>query len=181
MGSKFSQKKEFKILATGLDESGKTKAIHLMKCMEDIETTPTIGYNLEVIFYKGNSFTIWDAGGQDKIRVLWKHYYQGLDGIMLFVDSSDKDRIEDAADELRKMIAEEELENCPFLIMANKQDLENALPPEEITKLLGMEQIKGREWIVQGSSAITGQGLKEGFEWLANTLISKRKNGKKTK
>ena len=50
------------------------------------------------------------------------------------------------------MLAEEELKDCAVLVMANKQDLNSALPPGEVTEKLGMGQLKGRTWLVQGTS-----------------------------
>ena len=143
---------------------------------ETVKTIPTIGFNVETLDYKGLSFTLWDVGGQDKIRVIWKHYYDKTDAIIFVIDSSDRDRIEDSAEELKKLLAEEELKNCVVLVLANKQDLNGALPPNEITEKMAMEQLKGVTWLVQGTSAINGQGIKEAFDWLASTLIKKKKN-----
>ena len=138
-----------------------------------IKTIPTIGFNVETLEYKGLNFTIWDVGGQDKIRVLWKHYYQNTQGLIFVVDSNDKDRIEEAAEELKKMLNEDELKDCTVLVMANKQDLNTALSPNEITQKLELQGLKGRKWLVQGTSAVTGQGLKEGLDWMANELLKK--------
>ena len=33
------------------------------------------GFNVETVEYKNISFTVWDVGGQDKIRPLWRHYF----------------------------------------------------------------------------------------------------------
>ena len=107
-------------------------------------------------------------------NILWKHYYQNTDGLIFVVDSNDQDRIEDAAEELKKMLAEEELKDCAVLVMANKQDLNGALAPGEVTKRLGMGDLKGRTWLVQGTSATTGQGLKEGLDWMASVLLKKK-------
>ena len=159
----------------GIDGVGKSTILYQMKMGETVKTIPTIGYNVETLDYKGLNFTVWDIGGQDKIRVLWKHYYDKTDGIIFVIDSSDRDRIEDAAEELKKMLAQEELKDSVVLVMANKQDLNGALPPNEITEILGMGQLKGVTWLVQGASAITGQGLKEGFDWFASALIKKKK------
>ena len=35
---------------------------------------------METVEYKNISFTVWDVGGQDKIRPLWRHYYQNTQG-----------------------------------------------------------------------------------------------------
>ena len=117
----------------GLDAAGKTTILYQLKMGETVKTIPTIGFNVETLDYKGLNFTVWDVGGQDKIRVLWKHYYQNTDGLIFVVDSNDRGRIEDAAEELKKMLAEEELKDCCVLVMANKQDLNGALAPGEVT------------------------------------------------
>jgi GTPase SAR1 family protein len=53
---------------------------------------------------------VWDIGGQDRIRNLWRHYYNGTQGLIFVVDSSDRDRMEEARDELHKALGEVELE-----------------------------------------------------------------------
>ena len=172
--SQFVGTKEMRILMVGLDAAGKTTILYQLKMGETVKTIPTIGFNVETLDFKGLTFTVWDVGGQDKIRVLWKHYYQNTDGLIFVVDSNDRDRVEDAAEELKKMLAEEELKDCIVLIMANKQDLKEAMSPNEITEKLGMSQLKGRQWLVQGTSATSGQGLKEGLEWMASNLLKKK-------
>ena len=167
-------KKEVKILMLGLDAAGKTTILYQLKMGETVKTIPTLGFNVETIKHKNFNFTIWDVGGQDKIRVLWKHYYQNTDGLIFVVDSNDQDRIEDAAEELKKMLAEEELKDCAVLVMANKQDLNGALAPGEVCRQLKMGEIKGRTWRVQGTSATTGQGFKEGLDWMASVLLKKK-------
>ena len=62
--------------------------------------------------YKNISFTVWDVGGQDKIRPLWRHYYTNTQGLIFVVDSNDRDRIGEAHDELHRMLAEDELRRC---------------------------------------------------------------------
>ena len=165
--------KDVRILMVGLDAAGKTTILYQLRMGETIKTIPTIGFNVETLEYKGVNFTVWDVGGQDKIRVLWKHYYQNTDGLIFVVDSNDRERIGDAAEELKKMLAEDELKDCVVLIMANKQDIDGALSPAEVTKELGMSAIKGRTWLVQGTSATTGAGLKEGLDWIASVLLKK--------
>ena len=154
--SKLLNKKDIRILMVGLDEVGKTTIIYYFKTGKIPKTIEsTIGFNVETFEYKNLSFTLWDVGGQDKIRVLWKHYYKETDGIIFVVDSNDRDRIEDAGEELKKLLAEEDLKDCFVLVLANKQDLNGALPPNEVTEKLGMLKIKGRNWLVQGTSTTT--------------------------
>ncbi len=97
-------KTEMRILMVGLDAAGKTTILYKLKLGEVVTTIPTIGFNVETVDYKNISFTVWDVGGQDKIRPLWRHYYQNTQGLIFVVDSNDRDRIEPAREELHKMI-----------------------------------------------------------------------------
>ena len=52
-----------------------------------------VGFNVETVEYKNISFTVWDVGGQDKIRPLWRHYFQNTQGmynIGAFIFKTDK-------------------------------------------------------------------------------------------
>merc|ERR1712205_271276 len=101
-------KKEMRILMVGLDAAGKTTILYKLKLGEVVTTIPTIGFNVETVEYKNINFTVWDIGGQDKIRKLWRYYYHGSNGAIFIIDSSDRDRIEDAREELFRMINNDE-------------------------------------------------------------------------
>ena len=167
-------KRDVRILMIGLDAAGKTSILYQMKMAELVKTIPTIGFNVELVDYKGLRFTIWDVGGQDKIRILWKHYYQNTDGIIFVVDSNDKERLEKVRETLALCLIEEELKDAALLVFANKQDLNGAVSPNALTDILEMGKINNRRWLVQGSSALNGQGLKEGLDWLATVLLKKK-------
>jgi ADP-ribosylation factor protein 1 len=81
------------------------------------------GFNVETVEYKNIQFTVWDVGGQDKIRPLWRHYFQNTQGIIFVVDSNDRDRVVEAREELQRMLNEDELRDAMLLVFANKQDL----------------------------------------------------------
>merc|ERR1719231_1550128 len=120
-------KKEMRILMLGLDAAGKTTILYKLKLGEVVTTLPTVGFNVETVEYKNINFNVWDVGGQDKIRKLWRHYYQGTQGLIFVIDSSDRDRIEDVREELSKMLVNEEMKDAVLLVFANKQDLPNAM------------------------------------------------------
>ena len=86
---------------------------------------------------------------------MWKHYYQNADGLIFVVDSSDKDRIEKAREELKKMLAEEDLKEVVLLVLANKQDIA-VMDVKEIIEKLDLASLKNRQWHCQGTSAISG-------------------------
>merc|ERR1712238_224778 len=174
-------KKEMRILMVGLDAAGKTTILYKLKLGEVVTTIPTIGFNVETVEYKNISFTVWDVGGQDKIRPLWRHYYQNTQGIIFVVDSNDRERIDDASgsdnsakEELHRMLAEDELRDAVVLVFANKQDLPNAMSVNEVTEKLGLNQLRNRQWYIQSTCATTGDGLYEGLDWLSNTLNKKK-------
>jgi len=176
MGSVFAKlfgKREARILMVGLDAAGKTTILYKLKLGEIVTTIPTIGFNVETVQYKKISFTVWDVGGQDKIRPLWRHYYQGTQGLIFVVDSNDRERVSEAAEELGKMLREEELKDVVVLVLANKQDLPNAMSVAEITEKLGLHSLGARKWYIQSTCATTGDGLYEGLDWLSSALNSK--------
>merc|ERR1712202_106542 len=160
-------KKEMRILMVGLDAAGKTTILYKLKLGEIVTTIPTIGFNVETVEYRNISFTVWDVGGQDKIRKLWRHYYQNTQGLIFVVDSNDRDRIEDAREELAKMLNEDEMRDAALLVFANKQDLPQAMTAAEVTEKLGLQQMRNRNWFIQSTCATTGDGLYEGLDWLS--------------
>eukprot|EP00397_Hematodinium_sp_SG-2012_P054058 GEMP01064934.1.p1 GENE.GEMP01064934.1~~GEMP01064934.1.p1 ORF type:complete len:184 (+),score=32.82 GEMP01064934.1:165-716(+) len=169
-------KKEMRILMVGLDAAGKTTILYKLKIGEVVTTIPTIGFNVETVEYKNISFTVWDVGGQDKIRPLWRHYYQNTQGLIYVVDSNDRDRIEDAREELNKMLGEDEMQDATLLVFANKQDLPNAMTAAEITDKLGLHNLPSkRQWYIQSACATTGDGLYEGLDWMSKKLVSPKK------
>lgn len=160
----------------GLDAAGKTTILYKLKLGELVTTIPTIGFNVESIEYKGITFSVWDVGGQDKIRPLWRHYYQNTEGIIFVIDSNDRDRLPTARDELAKMLNEEELQGAAVLILANKQDIPGALSAAEVMKGLELAELAGgRKWHVQPTTATSGDGLYDGLCWLKDTLEQQRK------
>eukprot|EP01087_Luapelamoeba_hula_P020302 TRINITY_DN690_c2_g1_i1.p1 TRINITY_DN690_c2_g1~~TRINITY_DN690_c2_g1_i1.p1 ORF type:complete len:191 (+),score=36.26 TRINITY_DN690_c2_g1_i1:45-575(+) len=163
---------EKRILMIGLDAAGKTTVLYKLKLGELVTTIPTIGFNVETVKYKNLNFTIWDVGGQDKIRPLWRHYYQNTQGIIFVVDSADRARIPEAAETLNHMLKDAELENSSVLVLANKQDLPGAMTVSELTDKLGMHSLRGNKWFVQGTCAKTGDGMYEGMDWLSRTLTA---------
>ena len=118
--SRVTSKKQMRILMVGFDAAGKTTILYRLKLGEIVNTIPTIGFNVETVEYKNIAFNVWDVGGQDKIRLLWRHYYQNTHSLIFVVDSNDHERIHENREELHKMLGEEELKNSNLLIFANK-------------------------------------------------------------
>ena len=59
------------------------------------------GFNVEKVQYKNVLFTVWDVGGQEKLRPLWRHYFNNTDGLIYVVDSQDRERVNRAASEFK--------------------------------------------------------------------------------
>jgi ADP-ribosylation factor protein 1/Arf/Sar family protein len=164
------KQKEMRILMVGLDAAGKTTILYKLKLGEVVTTIPTIGFNVETVEYRNIQFTVWDVGGQDKIRPLWRHYFQNTQGIIFVVDSNDRDRVPEAREELQRMLNEDELRDALLLVFANKQDLPNAMSVAEITDKLGLHSLRQRTWYIQSTCATSGDGLFEGLDWLATEI-----------
>merc|ERR1712000_138778 len=100
-------KRDMRILMVGLDAAGKTTILYKLQLGVVVTTIPTIGFNVEAVEYGNIRFTVWDIGGQDKIRKLWRHYYQGTQGLIFVIDSNDRDRVDVAHEELKTMLNED--------------------------------------------------------------------------
>ncbi|OZJ05758.1 ADP-ribosylation factor [Bifiguratus adelaidae] len=167
-------KQEMRILMVGLDAAGKTTILYKLKLGEIVTTIPTIGFNVETVEYKNISFTVWDVGGQDKIRPLWRHYFQNTQGIIFVVDSNDRDRISEARDELTRMLNEDELRDALLLVFANKQDLPNAMNAAEITDKLAVTVFMKVRYLELDDALCCFSMLinliSAGLEWLSTNL-----------
>ncbi|ETV98791.1 hypothetical protein H310_08301 [Aphanomyces invadans] len=137
----FSSKRR-RIIMLGLDAAGKTTILYKLKLNETVHTVPTIGFNVETFKYKNVEFTAWDIGGQDKLRPLWKYYYQNTDAVIFVVDANDTHRVHLASDELHRMFGEDELRDSKLLVYANKQDLPNAMPTTDIVAKMNFRDQK---------------------------------------
>nr|XP_055040069.1 ADP-ribosylation factor 1-like 2 isoform X2 [Misgurnus anguillicaudatus] len=142
-------KKQTKLLMLGLDAAGKTTVLYKLKVGEVVTTIPTIGFNVETVEHKNISFTVWDVGGQTKIRSLWRHYYSNTE------------------------LQEDEMRDVALLVLANKQDLPKAMSSHQLADRLGLHVLIDRQWYVQPTCAVLGSGLYEGLEWLSEQLTKR--------
>eukprot|EP01027_Heterolobosea_sp_BB2_P000334 GEZU01000482.1.p1 GENE.GEZU01000482.1~~GEZU01000482.1.p1 ORF type:complete len:183 (+),score=46.47 GEZU01000482.1:152-700(+) len=162
---------EARILMLGLDAAGKTTILYNLKLGEVVTTIPTIGFNVEEIKYKSLTLRVWDVGGQDRIRILWRHYFKNSNALIYVVDSADPERIRESMEELQKCLTDPTLAGIPVLIYANKQDLPNSLSVQEIAKRFSsIPEMQERKWFVQPTIGTSGEGLYEGIDWLAYKL-----------
>jgi len=116
---------------------------------------------------------IWDVGGQKTLRSYWRNYFEQTDALVWVVDSADVRRLEDCRQELHKLLMEERLAGATLLIFANKQDVSGSLDSDEVHQVLKLGDLGSRHWRVVGCSAVTGDGLDEGFGWAVQDVASR--------
>ena len=164
-----------RILMLGLDAAGKTTLLYKFKLGEVVTTIPTIGFNVETVKHNNTSFTVWDVGFRDKMIPLWRHYYEGTDAVIFVVDSTDAERMEEAKDILERILNENDgkLQNTPLLVLSNKVDLPGSKNTTEVTDKLCLHKLRDREWFIQETCGLTGEGIVDGFEWLAKNIKNK--------
>lgn len=169
-------KSEARILMLGLDAAGKTTILYKLKLNETVSSIPTIGFNVETVSpVKNVTFTVWDVGGQDKIRPLWKHYFHNTEGLVYVVDSADRERINEAKDELFWILDSDEMRGVPVVVLANKQDLPNSTEPSDLAQKLGLTQIRTHPWYIMGTCATNGDGLLEAMTELGKMVKDYKK------
>lgn len=176
--SKNPKVKQAQILLLGLDSAGKSTLLYKLKLAEDTVTIPTIGFNVEMIeLEKSLSLTVWDVGGQEKMRTVWGCYCEHTDGLLYVVDSTDKPRLEASRREFEHILKNEHIKNVPVVLLANKQDVPGALTAEDITRMFKVKKLCcDRNWYVQPCCATTGDGLTEGFRKLTEFVKSHMKS-----
>ena len=164
-----------RVLVLGLDAAGKTTILYKLHVGETVHTIPTVGFNVENIKYKNVEFNCWDVGGQKKIRTLWYHYFQGTDAVIYVIDSNDRERIDEAKEEMYSVMNNDLLRDAVLLVYANKQDLPHSMSGSEIVDKLELRtNFRQRPWYVQATTAVSGEGLYEGLDWLSTTLRARR-------
>ena len=167
--------REARILVLGLDNAGKTTILYKMQVGTVVSTIPTIGFNVETVSHKNVKFQVWDLGGQTSIRPYWRCYYPNTQAIIYVVDSSDVERIGTSSEEFHALLEEEELKDAILLVFANKQDLPGALSDAEVAEQLGLSSIQNRPWSIFKCSALSGEGITAGLDFLADACAAAKK------
>jgi len=163
--------KEFKICIVGLDNAGKTTTLFQLHLGEVVETQPTVGSNVESVVHKNVHFQVWDLGGQEALRSNWATYFTNTHAVILVVDSTDEKRLDVSRQELFKLLEHEQLKSSVLLVLANKQDLKSrCLSAAQIATRLSLTSIKSHPWHIQPCSALRGEGLFEGMDWITTRV-----------
>uniref|UniRef100_A0A8C2ZWT5 ADP-ribosylation factor-like protein 14 n=1 Tax=Cyclopterus lumpus TaxID=8103 RepID=A0A8C2ZWT5_CYCLU len=177
MGLRGSKKPEAQVLLLGLDNAGKTTLLYKLKLNACVTTVPTIGFNVEMLEARKNgkniALTVWDVGGQGKMREHWPSFHPDAAAVVFVVDSSGRERLEEARRELENTLKSELLRGRPLVLLANKQDVNGALTVTEIKDTFSLRKMcSGRDWFVQPCSASTGFGVEEAFRRVVQMYIT---------
>ncbi|KAJ7491881.1 ADP-ribosylation factor family-domain-containing protein [Mycena latifolia] len=185
--------KSFEIIMVGLDGAGKTSLLNRLHRTELPAgvlpaTIPTIGSNIETVTHGRHSIKIWEFGGIEKIRPLWRRYYWNAHAFVFLLDAATPARFAEAKAELQLMLAEttERAGAYPLLVLANKTDLTGSADLSAISEALGLAVLdsarSGRAVALKGVSAMTGAGTEEALQWFVENVSHEqivRSNGNK--
>jgi len=176
-----TEKDEYFVLILGLDnagkttflESAKTKLTPNYKGANLSKITTTVGMNLGKIDVNGVRLNFWDLGGQEELQSLWDKYYSECHAVIYVVDSGDRERVEESKAAFDRMIKNENVKGIPLLVAANKQDLADCMGVREVKHLFenNVEELNSRELMTLATSGLTGVGVEEGIEWVADTAL----------
>ncbi|XP_068554482.1 ADP-ribosylation factor-like protein 3 isoform X3 [Anas acuta] len=166
---------ELRIVLLGLDNAGKTTLLKRLASEEVTTITPTQGFNIKSINSHGFKLNVWDIGGQRSVRPYWRKYLGSTDLLIYVIDSADQKRFEETGQELAELTEDESLTGVPLLVFANKQDLVTAAPAAEIAEGLSLHTYRDREWQIQACSALSGEGVQDGMNWISSQIMSRKK------
>ncbi|XP_055915610.1 ADP-ribosylation factor-related protein 1 [Eupeodes corollae] len=176
----YTQKDEYCIVILGLDNAGKTTYLEAAKTkftknykgMNPSKITTTVGLNIGQVDVQGIRLNFWDLGGQTELQSLWDKYYEECHGVIYVIDSNDRDRMEESKLIFDTMIKNDHLSGVPLLVLANKQDLPDVMGVREIKPVFQQagEHIGRRDCLIMPVSALTGEGVDEGIQWLVEAV-----------
>eukprot|EP01061_Rhynchopus_euleeides_P017706 TRINITY_DN2936_c0_g1_i1.p1 TRINITY_DN2936_c0_g1~~TRINITY_DN2936_c0_g1_i1.p1 ORF type:complete len:197 (+),score=42.05 TRINITY_DN2936_c0_g1_i1:55-591(+) len=142
------------IIVVGLNGAGKSTVFYKIDVPHDVTTIPVLWSHMEVQESRWMVLRAWDfpplTAGH---RKLYEVFYSEADALICVVDSNDEERIGEVRSGLQEMLADDALRDIPLLVFANKQDLPNALSPEELTDKLGLRSV-ARDWYVQPACSL---------------------------
>ncbi|XP_023015159.2 uncharacterized protein [Leptinotarsa decemlineata] len=183
MGNKCCRKGKVKrkivLLLLGLDNAGKTRAANGLAGDPMTSPVPTVGFSVINLKYSNYDVRIFDLGGGPNIRGIWHKYFVDAHGLIFVVDSSDFSRFSEVKMELEDILYNDKIAGKPLLVLANKQDHENALDEIDIIEYLNIEQMVNVQkcpTLVQSCSANENTtnkldpGIQRGYEWLLSNI-----------
>mmetsp|Transcript_15930 Transcript_15930/g.24508 ORF Transcript_15930/g.24508 Transcript_15930/m.24508 type:complete len:183 (+) Transcript_15930:43-591(+) len=161
--------KMYRLLLLGLDSAGKSTMLYQLKTGERVATRPTVGFQVEHVTFNNFHFSIWDLGGQDKLRDIWRQYYPGIHAVIFVVDAADIKRIDTVRQELFGLMHEVELKYAVMAIVANKQDLPSALNKQQLTEDLHLDKLEFKHKVFE-VTATKAIGIESVINWLSENI-----------
>ncbi|MFX1254363.1 MAG: ADP-ribosylation factor-like protein [Promethearchaeota archaeon] len=159
-----------RIAFVGLDRAGKTTTLKRFSRGILVSTKPTHGFNTESFTFLGLRFNVFDLGGQVSYQIFWEKFIPQQEAVVFFIDSADKRRLPDVRIALNKTLRLVK-DGTTILVLANKQDLPNALKLPDLMKSLDLRLApKAKQMQMFEVSAKTGLGLYDAFQWLATAI-----------
>lgn len=148
----------------GLDGAGKSTLLQTLLGQDPEPTMPTFGFNNESLTRGGFDVDVFDLGGGEKIRGIWKAYTADVHGCAFVVDSSDSHRLDECADVFARTLRDPHLSGKPIVVFANKQDEPGAKTAEEVAIALGLTTLRNERHRVVACTALRKEGKEGGIE-----------------
>lgn len=162
-----------RLLFLGLDNAGKTTILKKLNGEDISSISPTLGFNIKTFAHGKYTLNIWDVGGQRTLRPYWRNYFEQTDALVWVVDSGDRARMQDCKQELHSLLTEDRLAGASLLVFANKQDLQGSMTDAEICDSLDLHSITTHRWKIWSCSAVTGENLVSGLDWVVNDVAER--------
>ena len=160
---------EHAIVALGLTNAGKSTLLAILANEETSDIEPTQGFSIKALQFPEAILEVKELGGG--VEQYWAHYYRGSQGIIFVVDSSDSSDLNEAAQCLSNVLRNPTLSGLPLLILANKQDLDNAKDVNEVTEILDLNEVAQHfDWVIHKCSSQDKRSIQDGFSKLINKL-----------
>ena len=173
------KKTHFKLVMIGFEGAGKATIDYQLRILHNMSFVYNCNGSTTFI-YKG---IVVDLFTLELIDVVQDNtltiYLKDTDGIILVIDSNDKDKFEKNKEVFYSIIKNFELRNCPILIMANKQDIPTSKSTEEISTEFSLNTIRNRTILLQGVNAkdirneYGNEDIKKSFLLITNSLLGK--------
>ncbi|CAG9462307.1 unnamed protein product [Pedinophyceae sp. YPF-701] len=178
--------REVTVMLLGVDNAGKTTIFQALQG-DFTHTTPTWGFNNQRFAYRGVHVNLYDVGGGRRIRGIWRRYLPEVHAAIWVVDASDAGRLDDARDAITAALADKHLQGKPFLLLANKQDVEGAAAASEVEARLGVSDAldttntpyravacsaRTEEHDARDGAATVSKEVDDGVAWLISRVAS---------